>query len=328
MHCVINCTHGYNGEDGSISGLIKLCNIPFASPDNFTSSFSLDKEFTKIVLKGIGIKTLSYKILTRQEFETDNISCLKNLGKITYPIIIKPARLGSSIGITTANDFKELLSCVEKSFKFDDKLLIEPLLLGFTEINCAVYKGEKLHISELEKPISKEQILSFADKYEGDGQREFPAKIDKSIALKIKNISKKVYTLLNFTGVIRIDYIVKDNEIYLNEINTIPGSMAYYLFCDTFKEFSNTLQELIDTFSIDRISKHGAKFDLEKAKWFNHQYLQKVDDEKLAEGFLKDLENRGVIAIIPKVFHKITSFLYQSNYGNNFFFWSTYTSVF
>ena len=246
LDCIINCTHGYNGEDGSISGLVKLCNIPFASPDTFTSSFSMDKEYTKIVLKGLGIKTINYKVLNRQDFMLDSVNCLKQLGKIDYPVIVKPARLGSSIGIAVAQNFNELLPSCEKCFKFDDKLLLEPLIQDFTEINCAVYKGEKLYLSQLEKPISKNKILSFEDKYEGQAEREFPAKLEKTLATKIKTISKKVYTHLGFNGVIRIDYIIKDDVVYLNEINTIPGSMAYYLFCDSFSQYSCMLEELIN----------------------------------------------------------------------------------
>ncbi len=252
IDCVINCTHGYNGEDGTISGLIKLCNIPLASPNEFCSSFSMDKEYTKIVLKGLGVKTLDYKVLYRQDFFKDKLSSIKSLNKLEYPIIIKPARLGSSIGIGIAKDFKELVLVCEKCFNYDDKLLIEPLIEDFTEINCAVYKGKSLYVSELEKPISTKNILSFEDKYEGKAEKEFPAKIDKELYDKIRQTSAKIYTALNFSGVIRIDYIIKDSVVYLNEINSIPGSMAYYLFCSSFTEFSIMLKEVVE----DAIFRH------------------------------------------------------------------------
>ena len=245
IDCVINCTHGYNGEDGTLSGLFKLCNIPFASPDIFASSVAIDKEYTKLFLKSIGVKYIPYKVLKRQDFLLNSKTALEKLGNITYPVIIKPARLGSSIGIAKATSFSSLNNACENCFKYDDKLLIEPLIDSFTEINCAVYKGKEIFVSQLEKPISSKDILTFKDKYEGEGDREFPAIIDKGLENKIKAISKKVYSCLDVCGIIRIDYIVKDNAIYLNEINTVPGSLAYYLFCDTFGDFACLLDELI-----------------------------------------------------------------------------------
>ncbi|MBR5192573.1 MAG: ATP-grasp domain-containing protein [Clostridia bacterium] len=234
----INCTHGEYGEDGSIFGLLKLSKIPLASPSLLGASVSMDKYATKLFLKGIGVK---YLPCVNYKTQQDLLVAEKKLG---FPVMVKPARLGSSIGIKKASNKDELLESVNYALKFDSKVLIEKCLENFKEINCAVYKNSKNEIicSPLEQPFFKGEILSFDDKY-SSGEREFPANLEKGITQKIKNISKKVYEELGFTGIIRIDFMVKENNVYLNEINSVPGSLSYYLFSETFNDFSKILKE-------------------------------------------------------------------------------------
>ena len=235
----INCMHGERGEDGSLAGLLNMCEVPLVSPSMLASAVSMDKCFTKTVMKGLKIKTLPFVTVTDIE-DVDKVT-----RKLKFPVIIKPACLGSSIGLYTANDGKELIDGINGALRLGDKVIVEPKLTGYKEINCAVYKKEDgIVVSECERPIGKGELLSFADKYTG-GDRVFPADIDESIAERIKIITKKVYTELFFTGVIRIDYFVKDGEIYLNEINSVPGSLAFYLFCGTLREFSSMLDEML-----------------------------------------------------------------------------------
>ncbi len=251
ISCAINCLHGLNGEDGSLSGLLNLCDIPLASPDMFTSSFSIDKDITKIVLKGLGINYLPYLRIFKECFFSKKDFALKMIeGKLSYPVIIKPARLGSSIGIKVANNIEQLEESLITAFSYDNKVIVEKALSNFIEINCSVYKSfEDVHISQLERPFKEKEILSFKDKYlenKNLPKKEFPAKIDKKIAEQITKISEKVYRKCCFTGIIRIDFLVENNVVYLNEINTVPGSLAYYLHCKSTTEFKDLLSSLIE----------------------------------------------------------------------------------
>ena len=235
----INCIHGERGEDGSLAGLLNMCSIPLASPQLFCSSATMSKTFTKLVLKGLGVKTLPYCVAKSSE---DAVYIENKLG---YPLIIKPDTGGSSIGITIAKDRTQLEKGILTALRYGENVLIEPLVKDFIEINCACYNsGQEEVVSECEKPVVRSQILSFDDKYRS-GDRVFPADVDKDVSDKIKKITKKVYSGLGFSGIIRVDYIVKGKEVYLNEINSVPGSLAYYLFVENTKQFGQMLNEII-----------------------------------------------------------------------------------
>ena len=235
----INCMHGERGEDGSLSGLLRMCKIPLASPSILASSVCMDKSATKIFLKGIGVKHLP-AITVNKASDLEGRE-----GQIEYPVIVKPATLGSSIGIKTATCFEELFSAVIFATKYSRRVVIEKLLSPVTEINCAIYKDAKgIHVSECEKPSFSGEILDFDDKYT-KGQREFPANIDNITSQKIKRIAKKIYTHLDVDGIIRIDFLVHNSTVYVNEINTVPGSLAYYLFVENTGEFCDLLSGII-----------------------------------------------------------------------------------
>ena len=237
----INCIHGERGEDGCLYGFAKMCKIPIVGSPLFASSLSMSKSYTKIVLKGLKVKTLPYFVATEKDIAKDLAT------SITFPVIVKPDNGGSSIGITTAKNVNELQHALLCALRYSKRAIIEPKLGDFTEINCACYgaRGETV-VSECERPVSRGEWLTFNDKYK-NGERVFPADIDKNLSNKIKTITKTVYEKLGFSGVIRVDYIVANGVIYLNEINSIPGSLAYYLFCKTTKEWGAVLNELIAT---------------------------------------------------------------------------------
>lgn len=240
LSVAINCMHGERGEDGSLSGLLNMCAIPVASPDVLPSSVCMDKCFTKTVLKGLKIKALP-------SITVESDSDIKRVKeKFKFPIIVKPACSGSSIGIRVADDEKELESAITYALKFGNRAIVEPCLKKFLEINCAAYKDSlgNVRVSECERPVGRTELLTFSDKYKS-GKRIFPADVEREISDKIKAVTEKVYAELNFDGVIRIDYFVCEDTVYLNEINTVPGSLAYYLFGNTLKEFTNMLTELI-----------------------------------------------------------------------------------
>ncbi len=246
----INCMHGERGEDGSLAGLLNMCNIPLASPDMLSSSVAIDKAFTKVIAKALKISVLP-SVTVKSAMEIS-----EKIKDLEFPLLVKPNRLGSSIGVNRAETLDELERAVEYALRFGEAVIIEPCLEDFTEINCAVFKkaDDEICVSECERPIGKGKVLSFDDKYES-GTRVFPADIDKKISDRIKTITKKIYDALAFTGVIRIDYFVVGGKVYLNEINSVPGSLSYYLFCNTLKEFSSMLNELLEVAKIKHLKK-------------------------------------------------------------------------
>lgn len=236
----VNCMHGERGEDGTLSGMLNALNIPLASPPVLSSAVCMDKTFTKTVLKGLKIKCLpSVSVKSVEEW-----NLIKD--KPPLPLIIKPSKLGSSIGIKVAKSENEVEDAISYALRFGDTALIEPCLIDFKEINCAAYlrPDGSVRVSECERPVGRTQILSFCDKYEG-GKRVFPADISKKSADKIKKLTEKIYLALGVRGVIRIDYFLVEGEVFVNEINTVPGSLAYYLFGETLKSFTAMLTELI-----------------------------------------------------------------------------------
>lgn len=236
----INCMHGEYGEDGSLAGILRMSSIPFCSPDILPSSISIDKYFTKMVMKGLNIPTVN-GVLVKDYENLDQI-----IQKLQFPMIVKPNFLGSSIGVTKVNNKDQLIQAINLALKYGQSALIEQCLQDVVEINCAVYRDRQgLVVSECEKPITQGEFLSFTDKYQS-GKRVFPADIDKKYSDKIKSFTKKVYESLGFSGVIRIDYFLCDGKVYLNEINSVPGSLSYYLFGDTLKSFSKMLNSLIE----------------------------------------------------------------------------------
>ncbi len=244
----INCTHGLNGEDGTLAGVMRLSKIAFASPSLFPSSLSMDKYYTKIALKGIGVETLPYVKLGRGNYIGKRALASKVVtGKLGFPVIVKPANLGSSIGIKVAKNEAELYDALDDAFRYDDKVIVEKALTGFREINCACIKlGEKYLVSECEEPKLCGDILSFTDKYSGEKKTDFPANISKKISDEIKSVTSYIYRKLEFRGAVRIDFLLSGEKVYVNEINSVPGSLAYYLFSDSIKDFCSLLIESVD----------------------------------------------------------------------------------
>lgn len=268
LSCAINCVHGLNGEDGSLAGLLQLCQVPLVGSDVFSSSFSMDKDFTKVVLSGLNVEKLAYVRLFKDLFYSKTELAVKLIEKkFNYPVIIKPARLGSSIGVIPCKNKEELIDNLKIAFKYDSKIIVEEYLQNFREINCACYKnGDKIVISQCEEPITANEILSFKDKYlsainQGEIEKKFPADIPKEISNKIRAITQRIYRKCDFSGVIRIDYILHNNKIYVNEINSIPGSLAYYLFSDTLKGFSNLLTNLINSAIIKKLNELNLEYN-------------------------------------------------------------------
>lgn len=227
IDCVINCCHGGVGEDGSVKALLDFNNVPCTSASMQSSSICMDKVYAKLVAKSLDIPIVEYMVVDKHVKNVDNV---KTLGD---NVIVKPCGLGSSIGVVKS-DMEHLSENIDIVLHLDDKVLIEREISPLIEYNCAVVRdGDNIILSQIEQPVNKSDILSFEDKYISvDKTRIIPADIPKDKQDLIYDYSKRIYQHLNLNGVVRIDYLYDQNNdiIYLNEINTIPGSLAYYLF--------------------------------------------------------------------------------------------------
>lgn len=245
----INVVHGEGIEDGTLSGILNFINGASTSNDITFSSIAQDKIFTKDILKRINIPTLRYLEIKR----LDNATKTKINTLLRYPLIVKPARLGSSIGIEKVYSEEELEEKTSKVFKYSDRLIIEEMIESITEYNCAAFKyNNEIYVSEIEEVKTDNEFLNFEDKYINKKTKEntnrlINPNISDELKLQIKTYTKEIYEKLDGCGVIRIDYIydVRNNKLYFNEINSIPGSLSYYLFEPSNIPFSNLLDMLI-----------------------------------------------------------------------------------
>lgn len=238
LDCIINAMHGINGEDGLASVISNLYDIPFVGSNHISSGLLMDKHFTYAVLLENNIKVIETKFLFKDETIRQNFS---------FPLIIKPARLGSSIGINVCSDIHNLNDSLNKSFEFDRKVVIQPFISSFKEVNQAAYfYNNELVLSNIEEVFKKDEILSFKDKYE-DVKVDKTKKFIKDVILieKISDITKRIYSLFQLSGVVRIDYMIIGDEVYVNEVNTTPGSLSFYLFNDGVVLFKRLIYEAL-----------------------------------------------------------------------------------
>jgi len=221
---VLNLIHGRDGEDGKISSMMEFFDIPFISPRVEASALSYNKLYTKFLAQSLGVKTVAYEHLS--------ITDERKIA-MEYPVIIKPVRLGSSIGVTIVKEESELDYALDVAFEFDTDVIIEPFINGVKEFNQAGCYTNEWELSIIEEP-HKEEFLDFEKKYM-DFSRDsqvLSADISEALRLKIRESFKIVYGTLFKGSIIRCDFFVVDDEVLLNEINPIPGSMANYLFDD------------------------------------------------------------------------------------------------
>jgi D-alanine-D-alanine ligase len=250
--------HGTNGEDGTIQGLFELMNIPYVGGGVLASSVGMDKILMKDVFKSNGLPIVDYLWFYRSRWEDDKEGIINDIEKaLGYPIFVKPANLGSSIGISKAKNKDSLIHAIEIAIRYDRKIIIEKAVENPREINCAVMGyDDKVESSLCEEPLGWEEILTFEDKYvksnaKGMGKegsrRIIPAEIDDSIREKIEDVAKKSFMAIDCSGNARVDFLIdKNNNIYINEINTLPGSVAYYLWEDKGYSFKKLIDKMID----------------------------------------------------------------------------------
>ncbi len=274
----INCMHGLNGEDGTLAGLLELNNIAYVGSGVLASSIGMDKVIQKDVLKINNLPVVDYMYFLKKDYTDDKEDILNKIeNKINYPLVVKPANLGSSIGINISKNREELQKNIEIALNFDKKIIIEEKINNLREINCSVIGGNNyVETSVLEEPKNWESFLDFNEKYLNNGQnkKEINVKIGDGVDDEIKDLSVKVFKLFGASGVVRIDYLLDNEtkEIYINEINTVPGSFANYLWRDRYT-FSELLDKLIglaiEEYEYQNTYNYTYKTDVLKTTSFN-----------------------------------------------------------
>lgn len=259
---ILPIVHGNNVEDGSLAGYLETVGIPYVGPHILGAALGQDKVVLKQVLDSANIPITKYIWFYDNEYLEEKDNILKNIKKMGYPVIVKPATLGSSVGITKAKDEEEIEECIEEAIKYDNKIIVEECVENLIEVNSSVLGNyEYQRVSVLEEVMGVDEILSYSDKYLSSSKtkgltgskgmastsRIIPARISKDLTEEITETSKKVFKLLNLSGVCRIDYLInsKNNKFYVNEPNTIPGSLAFYLWKESNLEYKDLLDEII-----------------------------------------------------------------------------------
>jgi len=250
--------HGSDGENGSFQGLCNLFNVPFSGSGVLGSAIGMDKVVAKKLAKLAGIPVVDWVDFREKEWISNKSALLEHVKTLHYPVIVKPTHLGSSIGISKVANEKELEWAIESVFRFDDQVLIEKAIDPLLEINCSVMgDGIENQTSVCEQPKAKGQTLSYEDKYlsESTGSkgmasadRIIPAPISESLSSEIRAMASTLFSTLQAKGLVRIDFLIDaaSNQIYFNEINSIPGSFSFYLWQHSKLQFPDLLQKLIE----------------------------------------------------------------------------------
>lgn len=263
IHLAFPMVHGKYTEDGSIVGYLETLGIPVVGSDIYSSSLCQDKVFTKEVLNGNDIPVVDYVYFSDSDYKFDKEDIFKKIEELSYPLIIKPARLGSGIGIEIVNRKEELESSIEKAMKNDERVLVEEYIADRREFNMAVLLSKGKLIGSVIEEIIKDEPCNYYDKYRKDNEddtfkRIFPADISKTLTEEIEKTSKKTYKVLALSGVARIDYVYdnKKKKLYVNEVNTIPNFFSHHLFDDKNIDYRELLGIMIKE-AIDKIHKEN-----------------------------------------------------------------------
>ena len=304
---VIPCVHGYNMEDGNVQGMLETYGIPYTGSDIYGCTVGQDKVFQKQILEAEKVPVTKYTWFYDNEYYEDETKILENIKKVGYPVIVKPARQGSSIGIKIANNEDDVKEAIEDAIKYDDKILVEEVISNMAELNCSVLGSNSfMETSAIEQVMGKDEILSFNDKYIGSGakkgaakkmgaskgmvsaDRVIPADIPKKLASEIEETSKRAFRALGASGVVRIDFLYdkKSKKYYVNELNTIPGCLSFYLWLPLNKEYDELLDDMIN------IAVKRYKKKLKKTTIFESNILSTFDGTKGAKGMKGKLRHR------------------------------------
>jgi len=266
------CVHGTFGEDGTLQGLFEMADVPYSGCGVLAAALSMDKIRSKAVCRAAGLPVLDCRWTTRAAWAKDSASFISEVEKMSpYPVIVKPASLGSSIGVRRCEDARQLREGMETALVFDERVLVEPALVNFREVNCAVL-GPPTQTSVCEMPSYSGDMLSFDSKYRPGGKggakglapkgaksaiasagmaslnRTIPAPISPELTAEAQKLAATAFEALGAEGVARVDFLLdENNKLFFNEINTVPGSLAYYLWEASGMRFDQLVTRLVDS---------------------------------------------------------------------------------
>jgi len=280
MDVAIIVMHGLNGEDGSLQGMLELANIPYTSTGIAGSAIGMDKIMMKQFFRGASLPVLPDTWVSRSMWEKHQDNCVQSIEALGYPVFVKPANLGSSIGVSRANNLAELKDAMELALTYDRRALVEKGLDLPIELNCSVMGyDDQVEASPIEMPLKQNHhtaVLSFGEKYQTKQScsagmasltRQLPAQIPDELRDSIQAMSKSIFQMLDCKGVVRIDYMLdrSTKDWYITEINTIPGSLAFYLWTEAGIQYPEL---------IDRMIQYGLQAHEEKN---SHQFAYQSD---------------------------------------------------
>ena len=262
--------HGTSGEDGTIQGFFEMLKVPYAGCDLYGAAIGQDKVLQKNVLSDNNLPITNWFWVYGSEMDTHQNEILDKVHRLIYPVIIKPARTGSSVGISIAHNDEEYLACFDEARQYDEKIITEKVVKPMREINCSVVGDSYSCVaSVLEEvsSVSQDELLSFSDKYLGGGKssksqgskgmastaRIVPAPLTDEQTRLVQQLAKETFRVLGTSGVCRIDFLMDADtkKVYINEINTIPGSLAFYLWQAAGVSFSELMDKLVEL-ALDR----------------------------------------------------------------------------
>ena len=297
---ILPVVHGNNVEDGTLAGYLDTVGIPYVGSHVLGAALGQDKVAMKQIMASNDIPVVDYTWFFDNEYTEDKDKILKNIKKVGYPVVVKPATLGSSVGITYVKSEKDIEEALETAISYDTKVVVEKAVENLVEVNDSVlgsYEYQK--VSPIEEVMGEDEILSYADKYLGNAKktgsaskgmastsRIIPARISDKLTNEIQDCSKKVFRIMNFSGVCRIDYLIdsKTQKFYVNEPNTIPGSLSFYLWKEAGMKYSDLLDEMI------QIAIKEYKHKSKKVRSFDSNILEGFNGSKGCKG-LKGLKN-------------------------------------
>lgn len=300
LDIILPVVHGNNIEDGTLAGLLETIGIPYVGSHVIGSAIGQDKVIMKQVMESASLPVVDYTWFFDNEYLEDKDTILKNIKNVGYPVVVKPATLGSSVGITLVKSEKDIESAIEEAISYDNKIVVEQAINNLIEVNSSVLGNyEFQRVTPLEEVMGLDEILSYSDKYLGGSKgskssskgmastnRIIPARISKKLTEDIQDTSKKVFKLFNLSGVCRIDYLIdsKNNKFYVNEPNTCPGSLSFYLWKEAGLSYSELLDEMIS------IAIKEYKNKQKKIMSFDSNILDGFNGSKGCKG-LKGLKN-------------------------------------
>ncbi len=269
--------HGTNVEDGVLQGYLQSIGIPFVGSNVYASVVGQDKVYMKNIWEKAGLNMAKYTWFYDYDYRNNQDKILEEIDKIGYPVVVKPATTGSSVGIGVASTKDEIIDAIDEAIQYDSKIIVEEKVENLKEVNIAVMGNyERQKLSAIEEVMSSNKFLTFDDKYIGNGKskgkfkvaskgmaslnRKLPADLSKEVKEKVEDMAINAFKVLGTSGNARIDFMInsKTNKVYINEINSIPGSLAFYLWEEASVSFTDLLDEMINI-GIKDYKKRSAK---------------------------------------------------------------------